>query len=169
MIDRKKSFYNAFGAWESKQTAEEIIEDIRNSRTFNRQIEEFWRSILSTQTFVFFIKGKFDLDRKFEKVNPDNCFISEITLAELKFGVANSEKKEKNQIALDNFLTGVKIVPTFHSLDLYAHEKARLRKAGTPIDDFDLLIGATSVTQNLTMVTNNTSHFKWIKGIRIED
>lgn len=55
------------------------------------------------------------------------------------FGVDNSEKKEKNQKALNNFLTGVKVVPIFHSLDLYAKEKARLRKTGTPIDDFDLL------------------------------
>jgi len=39
--ERKKSFYKAFGAWESKQSADEIINDIRNSRTFNRQIEKF--------------------------------------------------------------------------------------------------------------------------------
>ena len=38
--DKKKSFYKAFGAWESKQSADQIISDIRNSRTFNRQIEE---------------------------------------------------------------------------------------------------------------------------------
>ena len=81
----------------------------------------------------------------------------------------NSEKKEKNQKALDNFLTGIKIVPIFHSLDLYAKEKSRLRKAGTPVDDFDLLIGATSITHNLTVVTNNTDHLDRIKGISIED
>ncbi len=118
---------------------------------------------------IYYIKGKFELNKKFEKINPDNCFISEITLAELKFGVENSEKKEKNQKALDNFLTGIKIVPIFHSLDLYAKEKALLRKSGTPIDDFDLLIGVTSVTHNLTMVTNNTEHFKRIKKIVLED
>ena len=78
-------------------------------------------------------------------------------------------KKEKNIKALNNFLTGVKVVPIFHSLDLYAKEKARLRKAGTPIDDFDLLIGVTSVTHNLTIITNNTVHFKRIKGIVLED
>jgi tRNA(fMet)-specific endonuclease VapC len=100
--------------------------------------------------------------------DPDNCFISEITLAELKFGVANSEHKEKNQKTLDDFLTGVKIIPIFHSLDLYAIEKARLRKEGSPIDDFDILIGATAVTHNLTMVTNNTDHFKRIAGIVLE-
>ena len=39
--DKKKSFYKAFGAWESKQSADEIISDIRNSRTFTREIELF--------------------------------------------------------------------------------------------------------------------------------
>lgn len=38
--DRKTSFFKAFGAWKSKETAEEIIDQIRESRTFNRTIEE---------------------------------------------------------------------------------------------------------------------------------
>ena len=125
--------------------------------------------LIDTNTCIYYIKGKFDLRKKFEKADPDNCFISEITLAELKFGVENSEKKEKNQKALDNFLTGVKIVPIFHSLDLYAKEKSLLRKAGTPIDDFDLLIGVTSVDHKMTLVTNNTDHFKQIRDIVLED
>lgn len=115
------------------------------------------------------MKGKFDLESKFDKVIDGNCYISEITLAELKFGVEKSEKPEKNRKALDNFLTGVQILPIFHSLDLYAKEKARLQKAGTPVDDFDLLIGVTSVTHNLITVTNNTNHFKRITGIKLED
>lgn len=41
LTDRKKSFYKAFGAWESKQSADEIIKDINGSRIFNRQIEQF--------------------------------------------------------------------------------------------------------------------------------
>jgi tRNA(fMet)-specific endonuclease VapC len=125
--------------------------------------------LIDTNTCIYYIKGKYDLKKKFEKANPDNCFISEITLAELMFGVENSEKKEKNKKALDDFLSGIKIIPIFHSLDLYAKEKARLRKLGTVIDDFDLLIGATSVSHNLVMVTNNTDHFKRIKGITLED
>lgn len=115
------------------------------------------------------MKGKFDLETKFDKVKVENCYISEMTLAELKFGIEKSEKPEKNRKALDNFLSGVQILPIFHSLDLYAKEKARLQKAGTPIDDFDLLIGVTSVTHKLTMVTNNTNHFRKINGIKLED
>ena len=114
------------------------------------------------------MRGKFNLEKKFESLI-DQYFISEITLAELKFGVENSDKPEKNRKVVANFLTGVKILPIFHALDLYAMEKARLRKAGTPVDDFDLLIGVTSVAHKLTMVTNNTNHFKRIKGIKLED
>lgn len=38
---KKSSFKKAFGAFESSKSAEEIIEEIRESRIFNRQIESF--------------------------------------------------------------------------------------------------------------------------------
>lgn len=41
MTHRKNTFSKAFGAFESAQTAEEIIADLRASRTFTRQIESF--------------------------------------------------------------------------------------------------------------------------------
>jgi tRNA(fMet)-specific endonuclease VapC len=103
------------------------------------------------------------------KIFPKKIVISEITLAELKFGIENGENPERNRKILSDFLSGVSILPIFHSLDLYAKEKARLRKLGTPIDDFDLLIGVTSVQHNLIMVTNNAKHFERISGIVLED
>ncbi|MFK7950016.1 MAG: hypothetical protein AB8G11_20670 [Saprospiraceae bacterium] len=38
---KTSSFEKAFGALDTKETAEEMIEDIRSSRIFNRQIELF--------------------------------------------------------------------------------------------------------------------------------
>lgn len=35
------SMLKSFGAWESEQTADEIIADIRNSRSSNKEIEPF--------------------------------------------------------------------------------------------------------------------------------
>ena len=125
--------------------------------------------LIDTNIAIYYMKGKFALNKKFDLVSTDNCFISEITLAELKFGVENSEKPDKNRKALEDFLTAIYVLPIFHSLDLYAKEKARLRKAGTTIDDFDLLIGVTSIMHGLTMVTNNTDHFKRINGIDLEN
>lgn len=41
-LDGKKSnFQKAFGAFQSDKDADEIIDEIRNSRTFTRQIEGF--------------------------------------------------------------------------------------------------------------------------------
>lgn len=41
LTNRKSSFKKAFGAFDSKQSAEEIINEIRNSRVSTRQIESF--------------------------------------------------------------------------------------------------------------------------------
>lgn len=125
--------------------------------------------LLDTNICIFYMKGLYDLQKKFDVVENDNCFISEITLAELQFGVENSQAKEKNTVALGNFLTGVTIVPIFPCIHVYAKEKARLRKAGQPVDDFDLLIGATAITNELTLVTNNVGHLGRMEGIMIED
>ena len=115
------------------------------------------------------MKGKFELLTIFEKLKPEQLYISEITLAELKYGIECSEYKVKNKKTLDNFLTYISILPIFHSINLYAREKFRLRKSGITIDEFDLLIGVTSITHQMYMVTNNTKHFKYLKGIQLED
>ena len=41
LTNKKSLFKKAFGAFESKKSAEEIIDEIRNSRVQTRQIEQF--------------------------------------------------------------------------------------------------------------------------------
>jgi len=41
LIKKESSFKEAFGAFESTKTAEEIIEEIRSSRVSNRKTESF--------------------------------------------------------------------------------------------------------------------------------
>jgi tRNA(fMet)-specific endonuclease VapC len=125
--------------------------------------------LFDTNICIYYINGKFDLKEKFRKIEQENRFISEITLAELKFGVANSEYPEKNMKVLSDFLEGVQILPIFNALELYANEKARLKKSGKTIDDFDLLIGVSAVANKLILITNNESHFDRINGIEIEN
>ena len=125
--------------------------------------------LLDTNICIYFLKGLFDLDRKIEKVDLSNCYVSEITVAELKFGAENSEHQEKNRKTVDQFVSKFTIIPIFNSLDIYAREKSRLKKKGLPLDDFDLLIGATAITNNLTLVTRNISHFDRLKGIEMEN
>ena len=41
IAQEKTEFYKAFGGWDKNESAEELIETIKESRTFNRTIEEF--------------------------------------------------------------------------------------------------------------------------------
>lgn len=41
--------------------------------------------MLDTNICIFLLRGKYNVDQEIDKVGFDNCFISEITVAELKF------------------------------------------------------------------------------------
>ncbi len=125
--------------------------------------------LLDTNICIYFLGGKFNLIDLIETIGISNCFISEITLAELKYGVENSIHKEKNQEILDQFSTKFTIIPIFNCLDVYAKEKARLKKQGRLLDDFDLLIGATAIKNGLILATRNVSDFNRLDGIEIID
>lgn len=125
--------------------------------------------LLDTNICIFYLNGRFNLAQKIKDIGKENCFISEITVAELKFGAANSAYPERNYQIITAFQAEIQIIPIFGALDFYAKEKVRLRKLGIPIDEFDLLIGATAIANGLTMVTNNTNHFARIENIQLED
>lgn len=112
--------------------------------------------LLETNIAIFFLKGQCNLYEKITGVGLSNCFVSEITIAELKYGAEKSQQVEKRRREVLDFEYIFQIIPIYGSLSIYAKEMARLRKAGQIIDDFDLLIDATSVEHNLIMVTNNT-------------
>lgn len=125
--------------------------------------------LLDTNICIHFLRGKFNLIDKFQEVGIADCAISEITLAELIFGAENSSNPKKNIILIDNFIEQVKVLPIFNAINIYAKEKVRLRKDGKMISDFDLLIGATAISNNLIMVTENFEEFKRINKIEIEN
>jgi tRNA(fMet)-specific endonuclease VapC len=125
--------------------------------------------LLDTNICVHFFKGKYSLIDKIENVGLSNCAISEITLAELVFGAENSENPTKNLKVVDKFAEQITILPIFDSIYKYGKEKARLRKSGIMIGDFDLLIGCTSTESNLIMVTENIREFERITDIKIEN
>ena len=125
--------------------------------------------LLDTNICIYFLKGRFGLVETFDNIGFENLYISEITIAELKFGAAKSDRPENNKIIIDKLANKFKQIPIFSSLDIFASEKARLRKEGNIVDDFDLLIGSTAIYNEMTLVTNNEKHFIRLKNIQIEN
>lgn len=128
--------------------------------------------LLDTNICVFLLRGKCDVNKAIARVGSNNCHISELTVMELKYGAELLFQRDgiDQRDQLNEMLNSVDILPIDNAIDMAASEKARLRLKGTPIDDdFDLLIGCTAVANGMTMVTENTSDFKNLTGIKLEN
>ena len=129
--------------------------------------------LLDTNICVHYLRGEYQLDAKFSAVGLAQCFVSEVTIAELLFGAANSapawQVRQHQQVAEFRELFAEQVLPIAPALEIFADQKAALRRSGRPIDDFDILIGSTALAHGLTFVTRNTSHFVNISGLALEN
>lgn len=125
--------------------------------------------LLDTNIVVFLFRDKFNIADKIAVVDNKNCFISEITLAELKYGALKSQRPIYQMELINEFAQTVQVVSISSVIDLYAEERARLELLGTPVENFDLLIGVTAVKYGFTLITNNMRHFTRIENIHLED
>ena len=126
--------------------------------------------LLDTSICVFFLRGKLKLDEIIREKGIENCFISEITVFEHRYGAENSENPTQSHKAVDLFVNGISIIPIVGSIKKYAKEKVRLRRLGKPMhDEFDLQIGVTAIENKLTLITDNVSDFQNLNDIKIEN
>lgn len=125
--------------------------------------------LLDTNICVFLFRGKHQMNQKISSVGWHNCYISEVTVAELQYGVECSSQPQENQLILDEFLQQITVIPFSVAVKQYAQAKAKLRKKGLLVDDFDLLIGCTAISGDMTLVTDNLKHFDRIQGLKIEN
>ena len=129
------------------------------------------RYLLDTNTCIYVIKrSPPQVYKRLRKLSIGDVGISAITFCELQFGVTNSSKPEKNQLALTEFLGPLEVLD-FPSAAAVTFGKVRLRlkRAGTPIGSYDLLIAAHALEQGLTLVTNNLKEFKRVPGLELEN
>lgn len=125
--------------------------------------------LLDTNIVAFYFRGNKNVIEKIKQVGLENCFISEITIAELKYGALKSGRQEYHNKLLANFVEDVEVFSINEIIDTFVEEKVRLEKIGKRIDDFDLLIGATAIANELILVTNNTRHLDRLAIKEMED
>lgn len=128
--------------------------------------------LLDTCICVYWLRNKYSMDLHINEVGMENCFISEITIAELKFGKVYGQlkggPKYRDQL-LEQFLDDINILPIAPILDSYAEEKARLVVNGKPMSDFDLFIGCTAAAKKMILVTENVKDFVNIRDLKMEN
>jgi tRNA(fMet)-specific endonuclease VapC len=125
--------------------------------------------LLDTNICIYYFKGQFGLKEKIEEKGFQEFAISEITLAELIYGAEKSQRKEQNLKVVEDFADKITIIPILTSIRIYGKEKARLKTKGKIISDLDLFIGATSIVNDMILVTRNTKEFERLNDIKLEN
>jgi len=97
-------------------------------------------------------------------------FVSSISVGELLFGAAKSSRQLANRLAVEDFLSVLK-VPDFDAAAAahFGEIRAHLERAGTPCGPYDMLIGAHARSLGLTLVTNNRREFDRMPGLTVEN
>ena len=125
--------------------------------------------LLDTNICVFFLRGKKSIAEQIFSKGIDNCFISEITVAELFYGVECDEYNfRENRKKVNEFINILTVIPITNVLLEYAQQKAYLRKQGNLIDDMDLFIGATAIVNDMILVTDNEKHLNRLSDVKID-
>jgi tRNA(fMet)-specific endonuclease VapC len=101
----------------------------------------------------------------------DSVALPSVVLFELWYGVARSQRRQENAQRLRVFLSSVVEIVPFEEDDaaIAGDLRAALEAEGTPIDPYDLLIGAQALRLRARLVTANVSELGRIKGLDWQD
>ena len=125
--------------------------------------------LLDTNICIFMLKNRYNIRTIINDNIVDNCYISELSIAELYYGAYKSICSDRGIKEVQLILSRFKTIPVSDSLALFGQLKADMERSGNKIDDFDLLIGATAITHDFIMVTDNVKHLGKIPGVQLEN
>jgi tRNA(fMet)-specific endonuclease VapC len=125
--------------------------------------------LLDTDRVIHHLNGHAAIIQRLQAPQPAGLGLSVVALAEVYEGVYYSRHPDQSEQGLNDFLESVTLIGIDEeTAKIVGRERGRLRAEGMLIGDLDLLIAATALQYDLTLLTNNRRHFGRIAGLRIE-
>lgn len=127
------------------------------------------RYLLDTNTLIAILNDRRSKpSRKLRRHEPSDVVTSSIVLHELYFGAFKSGHPVENAARLDELRLDAL---AFDREDARSAGEIRavLKRAGTPIGPYDILIAGQARARNLILVTSNTREFARVGGLQIKD
>ncbi len=132
--------------------------------------------LLDTTFLIDLVKGLPSAITKAQYIDRTRqiAFISVVTVIEYLRGVHylftdNPDTLSKRLAKAESDLGRFEIIPIdVHIARIAAKISAQMKRDGQPIGLADVLIAATAMREDLTILTRNVSHFSRIQNVRIE-
>lgn len=127
--------------------------------------------LLDTNICIYLIKKQPErVVLRLRSLDISTVGVSSITVAELQYGAAKSNRPEQNALALAALLAPLDVLAFDDAAAaVYGTVRTGLERAGTPIGSMDLLIAAHALALGRTVVTNNTREFSRVGGLKVEN
>ena len=102
------------------------------------------------------------------RLRGEGLAVSIISYGELLEGALGAPDPEAELARFRRFLARLAVLPLDEAtMERFARIRAELRRRGQLIPDLDLLIAATALDADLTLVTRNVRHFERIAELKL--
>src|SRR5436305_4321374 len=124
--------------------------------------------LLDTDWIINLLAGNKDAEEKIQHLDPEEIVISLATVGEIYEGAYSYANPESHIHTFRQFLSHFQFLHLNLSImEKFAEIRAYLRRRGELISDFDILLGATALHYDLTVLTYNTRHFRRIPDLNL--
>ena len=107
---------------------------------------------------------------RFRRESPSTLRMSSVVKAELAFGARNSSRPAENLRLIASFWEPFESLPFDDPCaEQYGLIRAELKRQGRLIGANDMLIAATALARDVTLITHNTREFARVPGLKLED
>lgn len=126
--------------------------------------------MIDTNILIYRLKNMGNVNGNFLKYQNEPMSVSVVSYGELVYGAEKSKSVEKNLKTVSEIKDIFPITDiTTNVMDVFGKIKAHVQKIGKTTDDMDLLIAATAIANDMTLVTHNTKHFENIPNLKLMD
>ena len=126
--------------------------------------------LLDSDTLIFLLRGNAKVAGNFEAHAADPMALSVITYGELFYGAMKSDRPVKNAARVRRVGEILQIIDVSPAImETFGTLKVDMERGGGRLDDLDVMIAATAIHLNYTLVTNNVRHFGRIPDLVVEN
>jgi predicted nucleic acid-binding protein len=124
--------------------------------------------LIDSDWIADWLKGRSNAIQLLDDLTPDGIAIRIVTYGEVYEGIYFGRDSERYERVFRAFLRGVRVLPISRSVARrFALVRGTLRTQGQIIPQPDILIAATALVHDLTLVTRNVRDFQRIPGLSL--
>ena len=126
--------------------------------------------LLDTNACIDYLTARYQkVVERIQGSSPEDLFLSVVVVAELRYGADHSARRRTNHARIDALVEEIEPLDfDLRAAATYGRVRARLEAGGTPIGPNDMLIAAHALSRGLTVITDNTTEFGRVKGLKVD-